>query len=304
MTIQAYTFESANVEGSQITPYSAKVDARVRRDMFHGEGNLIIPGNGNGLLNPNGGTRNGSNGLTYTTTIPDTVTFVAGGRLFTMSETVDLYLSATSIPAIYTAELVFDINTKDANGEYVKLVEFPTYNTDPEAWESDTFSVVYSLVVAVRGPEVYVFPAYKHNGKVAAGSTVNLNAYGLKIETGDPVWRGAVFLQPADEEIYVAKTGRNFTISGVVKSFASVSDGVEFGTHGDTPDHIEVEDGYVTIFTKNWIGIGELSHTMNAGRQNSRDLKISNITTVFGVKPSGTFSGGIIGNFTGQWVTV
>ena len=301
MTIQAYTFEAANGEGSQITPYSAKVDARVRRDMFHGEGNLIIPGNGNGLLNPNGGTRNG---LTYTTTIPDTVTFVAGGRLFTMSETVDLYLSATSHPAIFTAELAFDINTKDANGEYVKFADFPTYNTDPEAWESDTFSVVYSLVVAFVGSEVFVFPAYKHNGKVAAGSTVNLNAVGLKIETGDSAgWRGAVLTQPAGEEIYVAKTGRNFTISGVVKSFASVSDGVEFGTHGNTPDYIEVEDGYVTIFTKNWIGIGELSHTMNAGLKNSRDLKISNITTVFGVKPSGTFSGGIIGNFTGQWAT-
>ena len=138
MTIQAYTFESASVEGSQITPYSAKVDARVRRDMFHGEGNLIIPGNGNGLLNPKGGTRNG---LTYTTTIPDTVTFVAGGRLFTMSETVDLYLSATSHPAIFTAELVFDINIKDANGEYVKFANVPTYNTDPEAWESDTFQL-------------------------------------------------------------------------------------------------------------------------------------------------------------------
>ena len=301
MTIQAYTFEAANGEGSQITPYSAKVDARVRRDMFHGEGNLIIPGNGNGLLNPNGGTRNG---LTYTTTIPDTVTFVAGGRLFTMSETVDLYLSATSVPTIFTSELVFDINTKDANGEYVKLVDFPTYNTDPEAWESDTFSVVYSLVVAVLSLEVYVYPAYKHNGKVAAGSTVNLNAVGLKIETGDSAgWRGGVFIQPAVEEIYVAKTGRNFTISGVVKSFASVSDGVEFGTHGNTPDYIEVEDGYVTIFTKNWIGIGELSHTMNARRQNNRDFKVSNITTVFGVKPSGTFSGGIIGNFTGQWAT-
>ena len=301
MTIQAYTFESANADWSQITPYSAKVDARVRRDMFHGEGNLIIPGNGNGLLNPNGGTRNGS---TYTTTIPDTITFIAGGRLFTMSETVDLYLSATSVPIIYTSELVFDINTKDAKGEFVKLVDFPTYNTDPEAWESDTFSVVYSLVVAVIGSGVYVYPAYKHNGKVAAGSTVNMNAKGLKIETGDSaVWRGTVFTQPAGEEIYVAKTGRNFTISGVVKSFVSVSDGVEFGTHGNTPDYIEVEDGYVTIFTKNWIGIGELSHTMNAGRQNSNDLKISNITTVFGVKPSGTFSGGIIGNFTGQWAT-
>lgn len=301
MTIQAYTFEAANVEGSQITPYSAKVDARVRRDMFHGEGNLIIPGNGNGLLNPNGGTRNGSK---YTTTIPDTITFIAGGRLFTMSETVDLYLSTTSVPVIYTSELVFDINTKDANGEYVKLVDFPTYNTDPEAWESDTFSVVYSLVVAVLGSEVYVYPAYKHNGKVAAGSTVNMNAVGLKIETGASAgWRGAVFTRPAGEEIYVAKTGRNFTISGVVKSFASVSDGVEFGTHGNTPDYIEVEDGYVTIFTTNWIGIGDLSHTMDAGRQNSRDLKISNITTVFGVKPSGTFSGGIIGNFTGQWAT-
>lgn len=301
MTIQAYTFEAANGDGSQITPYSAKVDARVRRDMFHGEGNLIIPGNGNGLLNPNGGTRNG---LTYTTTIPDTVTFVAGGRLFTMSETVDLYLSATSHPAIFTAELVFDINTKDANGEYVKFADFPTYNTDPEAWESDTFSVVYSLVVAFVGSEVFVFPAYKHNGKVAAGSTVNLNAVGLKIETGDSAgWRGAVLTQPAGEEIYMAKTGRNFTLSGVVKSFASVSDGVEFGTHGISADYVEVEDGYVTIFTRNWIGIGELSHTMNAGRQNSRDFKISNITTVFGVKPSGTFSGGIIGNFTGQWAT-
>ena len=301
MTIQAYTFEAANVDGSQITPYSAKVDARVRRDMFHGEGNLIIPGNGNGLLNPNGGTRNG---LTYTTTIPDTVTFVAGGRLFTMSETVELFMSATSSPRIFTSEIVFDINTKEPNGEYVKLADFPTYNTDPEAWESDTFSVVYSLVVAFVGSEVFVFPAYKHNGKVAAGSTVNLNAVGLKIETGASAgWRGAVFTQPAGEEIYVAKTGRNFTISGVVKSFASVSDGVEFGTHGNTPDYIEVEDGYVTIFTNKWIGIGELSHTMNAGLQNSRDLKISNITTVFGVKPSGTFSGGVIGNFTGQWAT-
>ena len=301
MTIQAYTFEAANVEGSQITPYSAKVDARVRRDMFHGEGNLIIPGNGNGLLNPNGGTRNG---LTYTTTIPDTVTFMAGGRLFTMSETVDLYLSATSHPAIFTAELVFDINTKDANGEYVKFADFPTYNTDPEAWESDTFSVVYSLVVAFVGSEVFVFPAYKHNGKVAAGSTVNLNAVGLKIETGASAgWRGAVLTQPAGEEIYMAKTGRNFTLSGVVKSFASVSDGVEFGTHGISADYVEVEDGYVTIFTTNWIGIGELSHTLNAGRQNNRDFKVSNITTVFGVKPSGNFSGGIIGNFTGQWAT-
>ena len=301
MTIQAYTFEAANVEGSQITPYSAKVDARVRRDMFHGEGNLIIPGNGNGLLNPNGGTRNG---LTYTTTIPDTVTFVAGGRLFTMSETVDLSLSATSHPAIFTAELVFDINTKDANGEYVKFADFPTYNTDPEAWESDTFSVVYSLVVAFVGSEVFVFPAYKHNGKVAAGSTVNLNAVGLKIETGDSAgWRGAVLTQSIGEEIYMAKTGRNFTLSGVVKSFASVNDGVEFGTHGISADYVEVEDGYVTIFTSNWIGIGELSHTMNAGRQNSRDFKVSNITTVFGVKPFGTFSGGIIGNFTGQWAT-
>ena len=301
MTIQAYTFESANVEGSQITPYSAKVDARVRRDMFHGEGNLIIPGNGNGLLNPKGGTRNGS---TYTTTIPDTVTFVAGGRLFTMSETVDLYLSATSHPAIFTAELVFDINIKDANGEYVKFANVPTYNTDPEAWESDTFSVIYSLVVAFVGSEVFVFPAYKHNGKVAAGSTVNLNAVGLKIETGDSAgWRGAVLTQSIGEEIYMAKTGRNFTLSGVVKSFASVSDGVEFGIHGISADYVEVEDGYVTIFTSNWIGIGELSHTMNAGQQNSRDFKVSNITTVFGVKPSGTFSGGIIGNFTGQWAT-
>ena len=301
MTIQAYTFESANVEGSQKTPYSAKVDARVRRDMFHGEGNLIIPGNGNGLLNPKGGTRNGS---TYTTTIPDTVTFVAGGRLFTMSETVDLYLSATSHPAIFTAELVFDINIKDANGEYVKFANVPTYNTDPEAWESDTFSVIYSLVVAFVGSEVFVFPAYKHNGKVAAGSTVNLNAVGLKIETGDSAgWRGAVLTQSIGEEIYMAKTGRNFTLSGVVKSFASVSDGVEFGIHGISADYVEVEDGYVTIFTSNWIGIGELSHTMNAGQQNSRDFKVSNITTVFGVKPSGTFSGGIIGNFTGQWAT-
>lgn len=301
MTIQAYTFETANVEGSQITPYSAKVDARVRRDMFHGEGNLIIPGNGNGLLNPKGGTRNG---LTYTTTIPDTVTFVAGGRLFTMSETVDLYLSATSHPAIFTAELVFDINIKDANGEYVKFANVPTYNTDPEAWESDTFSVIYSLVVAFVDSEVFVFPAYKHNGKVAAGSTVNLNAVGLKIETGDSAgWRGAVLTQPTGEEIYMAKTGRNFTLSGVVKSFASVSDEVEFGIHGISADYVEVEDGYVTIFTSNWIGIGELSHTMNAGQQNSRDFKVSNITTVFGVKPSGKFSGGIIGNFTGQWAT-
>ena len=302
MTIQAYTFDSANVEGSQITPYSAKVDARVRRDMFHGEGNLIIPGNGNGLLNPKGGTRNG---LTYTTTIPDTVTFVAGGRLFTMSETVDLYLSATSHPAIFTAELVFDINIKDANGEYVKFANVPTYNTDPEAWESDTFSVIYSLVVAFVGSEVFVFPAYKHNGKVAAGSTENLNAVGLKIETGDSAgWRGAVLTQSIGEEIYMAKTGRNFTLSGVVKSFASVSDGVEFGIHGISADYVEVEDGYVTIFTSNWIGIGELSHTMNAGQQNRRDFKVSNITTVFGVKPFGTFSGGIIGNFTGQWATV
>ena len=301
MTIHAYTFEAANVEGSQITPYSAKVDARVRRDMFHGEGNLIIPGNGNGFMNPNGGTRNG---LTYTTTIPDTVTFVAGGRLFTMSETVDLSLSATSHLAIFTAELVFDINTKDANGEYVKFADVPTYNTDPEAWESDTFSVVYSLVVAFVGSEVFVFPAYKHNGKVAAGSAVNLNAVGLKIETGASAgWRGAVLTQPTGEEIYMAKTGRNFTLSGVVKSFASVSDGVEFGNHGISADYVEVEDGYVTIFTSNWIGIGELSHTMNAGQQNSRDFKVSNITTVFGVKPSGIFSGGIIGNFTGQWAT-
>ena len=232
------------------------------------------------------------------------MTFVAGGRLFTMSETVDLYLSATSRPAIFTAELVFDINTKDANGEYVKFADFPTYNTDPEAWESDTFSVVYSLVVAFVGSEVFVFPAYKHNGKVAAGSTVNLNAVGLKIETGAYAgWRGAVLTQPTGEEIYMAKTGRNFTLSGVVKSFASVSDGVEFGTHGISADYVEVEDGYVTIFTTNWIGIGELSHTLNAGRQNSRDFKVSNITTVFGVKPSNTFSGGIIGNFTGQWAT-
>ena len=53
MTIKAYTFESSQtaIDGSQLAPYTSKVDSRVNRDLFNGHGDLIIVGDRNGKIN-------------------------------------------------------------------------------------------------------------------------------------------------------------------------------------------------------------------------------------------------------------
>lgn len=197
MTINVYTFEQLQGSSSgQIRPYSASVDARVRRDLFRQKGDLIIVGNRDGWINknPQGDV---TNQLTFQ--INNSVTFVAGGRLFTVTNE-NITLSAINLRTfnqitIGVYEINFDINTNATDGNFIRRVTNPSYSlayNDPNVWELSQFSVSYKLVAVGVNGGVFIYPAPEFNGTFAAGTSSMMTKVGDTMNGSSPIWRGSM----------------------------------------------------------------------------------------------------------------
>ena len=310
MTIKAYTFESSQtaIDGSQLAPYTSKVDARVNRDLFNGHGDLIIVGDRNGKINRDVIRSNieqlVTDGLKFS--IPDYVTFLAGGRLITLTdEIVDVDVTASIVNnqsfQVGFADLVFDIDTKSQTGQFVTISKYPKYPTGLEAWEQDTFSSVYKLILVYDGAELNIYPSPDHNGQNAAGSTFSISTNGTWMHSGGALFRGKMI---NNSNLFLSQNHDIFTLSGKTDSLVFDGDDIKFGKQiegpASPPFGLNITTGTITLFTEGWALMGTLTSSHNRER-NGYYFTITDVKTVFGKKPTWTTSANVIANFNATW---
>ena len=293
MTIQAYTFEAKN-KSEQLAPHSAKVDARVRRDLFYGAGDLIINGNRDGQLNKEGTIVSGSINTSFTFEISESVTFMAGGRLFTMTgETLTVpvrLINGVSVGSIY-----FDIDTNEPAGNYVKLVNAPSFRLGD--WEADKFSSKYDLVFIRESGKILPFVDIRQNASFAAGETIDLSNFGKKMDGSSAPWRGQISTRI--DNVRLTKRGDFFTLVGAIATLAQ-----SYGTAGAVeleagPSKINVtKTGTAFLMAENWAATADVSTG-----ENGKLLKLTNIKqTTDGTPGTTLYNVNIIANFQGELV--
>ena len=308
MTIKAYTFEAQNNTG-QISPYSAKVDARIRRDLFNGAGNLIFTGDRNGYITDR--EYFGNIGDEIRIAISNAVSFMAGGRLFSVTnQWVTIETNTTADPTIGTAQLIFNIDTTAADGLFVKMETEPKYEQVPEAWESDKFSAVFDLVVVKVGVDGLQFlPAIKHNAQINAGSSFNISKNGTLMNGRDATWRGRLTTYG---NLYLAQCATKFTLSGTTGEVVITTEQQNDGTQADVlkfakqekaPHGLSISNGKATLWAPGWIVMGDIVEN-TAGNFSGYNFKMENLKTITGNKPKNIENAGILANFEAKWVEV
>lgn len=300
MVIKAYTFESPTNGSAQIVPYTSKVDARIRRDLFNGAGDLIFAGDRNGNLTDviPGATIGGDLKVKF----KDSTVFCAGGRLFSISEEVELSTSMSDVQGIGTAELVVDINTKSTDDTFVKIVDMPTHGQGFEQWEADVFSTTFTFILVQSRSGVSVYAGPMHVATNEAGAVFSLSQFGNSMEGYSSPWRGQMTSDKGN--IRVSKCADQFTISGYTRSIVKYTEGAESGfkiaAHTLSPFAFNVKEGTLTIFTPGWVGLGTLSSdyvTPTGGHL----FNVYDLRTISGIVPNSITEASLLGNFTGEW---
>lgn len=212
--IKAFTFESANTESTQLQPYDAKTDARVRRDLFLGHGDVIATGDKNGQLNSSDVTLS-KDGATFT--VASHVVFIAGGRMFSMTDeavTIPIKPINGSRQDTYIGSMFVEIS---ANGpDYVKinntLTEVPATNN----YDADNYVSKFDIIITKPNGKYMAYAAIYNNAQYAAGGTFDISNLG-KTMSGTPApWRGQFAMH---DDLRLTNNNGHITIVGTLREF-------------------------------------------------------------------------------------
>lgn len=212
--IKAFTFESANTNSPQLQPYDAKTDARVRRDMFLGHGDVIATGDKNGQLDAGDVTLSNN---TATFTPAGYVVFIAGGRMFSMvDETVTIPVKPIngSRQDTYLGSLFVEIS---ANGpEYVKinntLTEVPATNN----YDADNYVSRFDIIITKPSGKYMAYAAIYNNAQFAAGGTFDISNLGKTMQGTPAGWRGQFAMH---DDLRLTNNNGHITIVGTIREF-------------------------------------------------------------------------------------
>nr|DAK38623.1 MAG TPA: hypothetical protein [Caudoviricetes sp.] len=301
--IKAYTFESKAKPGKdkagQLVPYEAKVDARIRRDCFFGLGDVICNGDHNGMIQS---TASGTIGGPVTFTIRDSVTFLAGGRMFSApGETYTVNTRKTD-DGVGIGELFFHIHAKSGSGKYVERVEeLPERDQDPDKkqnWEGESFFSVYHLLFVQDAKGLNVYPVPGQTGHVCAGGSINISKTGVSMDGTASPYRGQL---TNVGDLRLTMRGDSFTLTGRTGSLVMDDNGntLSFSRTIGAPYRLAVTSGTATIYTRGWVGVGKM---VTAG--DGYNFKIEELQTIMGTKPDGANidASSILATFDGSWV--
>lgn len=212
--IKAFTFESTNTDSPQLQQYDAKTDARVRRDLFMGHGDVIATGDKNGQLNA--GDVTVSNNIT-TFTVANHVVFIAGGRMFSMTdETVTIPVKQIngSRQDTYLGSLFVEIS---ANGpDYVKinnnLTEVPVANN----YDADNYVSRFDIIITKTNGKYMAYAAIYNNAQYAAGGTFDISNLGKTMQGTPSPWRGQFAMH---DDLRLTENNGHITIVGTLREF-------------------------------------------------------------------------------------
>lgn len=304
MSIKAYTFETRDSKNGQIVPFSAKADARVKQDLFYGQGNLVIPGDRDGMITTDKKIKFKGTfpEISLTLNVSPSTVFIAGGRMFTL-ENENIPIDGIQLKKVNqsdrdtslyigTFSLSFDIDAANTSGEFVKLVSYPNYDTKPESWNNDKFSVTYDFNVvyeAFDSLRVGVFPAMWCNGRINAGGTFGLRNKSTDMDNSPSGYRGEMAF--VGNNIHITKRGERFTISGISNNVnnmknitidkSSEKPIIRMARRVNTPDAIQITSGEVMLFTEGWSG----SATIQASEKKEYLFDLVELKTYFGKLP-------------------
>lgn len=212
--IKAFTFESANTNSPQVQPYDAKTDARVRRDLFLGHGDVIATGDKNGQLNA-GDVTLSKDGATFT--VANHVVFIAGGRMFSMTdETVTIPVKPLngSRQDTYIGSLFVELS---ANGpDYVKinntLTEVPATNN----YDADNYVSKFDIIITKPSGKYMAYAAIYNNAQYAAGGTFDISNLGKTMQGTPAPWRGQFAMH---DDFRLTENNGHITIVGTLREF-------------------------------------------------------------------------------------
>lgn len=212
--IKAFTFESTNTESTQLQPYDAKTDARVRRDLFLGHGDVIATGDKNGQLNA-GDVTLSKDGATFTPS--GYVVFIAGGRMFSMTDeavTIPVKPLNGSRQDTYIGSLFVEIS---ANGpDYVKinnkLTEIPVGNN----YDADNYISKFDIIITKPNGKYMVYAAIYNNAQYAAGGTFDISNLGKTMQGMPAPWRGQFAMH---DDLRLTENNGHITIVGTLREF-------------------------------------------------------------------------------------
>lgn len=212
--IKAFTFESAESNSPQLQPYDAKTDARVRRDMFLGHGDVIATGDKNGQLNAGDVTLSNN---TATFTPAGYVVFIAGGRMFSMTDeavTIPVKPINGSRQDTYLGSLFVEIS---ANGpEYVKinntLTEVPATNN----YDADNYVSKFDIIITKPNGKYMAYAAIYNNAQFAAGGTFDISNLGKTMQGTPAAWRGQFAMH---DDLRLTENNGHITIVGTLREF-------------------------------------------------------------------------------------
>lgn len=211
--IKAFTFESANTNSPQLQPYDAKTDARVRRDLFLGQGDVIATGDKNGQLNASDVTVS-NNTATFTTA--GHVVFVAGGRMFSMTdETITLSIKPLrGQPDAFVGSLFVEIS---ANGqEFVKVNNSLTTVPVTNNYDADNYISKFDIIITRANGKYTAYAAIYNNAQYAAGGTFDISNLGKTMTGSQAPWRGQFALR---DDLRLTNNSDHITIVGTLSEF-------------------------------------------------------------------------------------
>lgn len=300
--IQAFTFETKidDLTKTQVRPYDAKIDARIRRDLFHGFGNIVFVGDRNGYVEDSTTSQQFIGDIVANRSMKikfnSSVTFSAGGRLFTLTDEL-ITLTVETKGRDVIGSFVADINTNDNNEQFIQIVSVASYSDDPESWETDTFSATFSFVIRPNGRSVHIYPVPWQNAQVCAGSTFMLGDNSENMNGSENYTRKGLV---TDTGLLLAQDRDIFTISGTTNKLRRQNDTLCFGEkYGGIQLSINEGDGSVVIFTEKGIFEGSLSTSA------SHQFVLSNIRNIKGdyttLTNGRTYNANVLGNFTATW---
>lgn len=299
MTIKAYTFESKAKPGKdkpgQLIPYEAKVDARIRRDCFLGCGDVICNGDRDGYIQS---TASGTIGGPVTFTVRDSVTFLAGGRMFgAPGETYTVQTRKTG-DGVGIGELYFHIHAKSGSGKFVERVDaLPERDQEgkKQNWEGESFFSVYHLLFVQSEKGLSVYPVPGQTGHVCAGGSINISQTGLAMDGTASPYRGQL---TNVGDLRLTMRGDSFTLTGRTGSLVMRDGAILFSPTIGAPYKLAITSGTATIYTRGWVGVGKM---VTAG--DGYNFKLEEIQTIMGTKPDGASidASSILATFDGSW---
>lgn len=253
--IKAFTFESTNTNSPQLQPYDAKTDARIRRDLFLGHGDVIATGDKNGQLNA-GDVTLSKDGATFTPA--SHVVFIAGGRMFSMTDetvTIPVKPLSGSRQDTYIGSLFVEIS---ANGpEYVKinntLTEVPAANN----YDADNYVSKFDIIITKPNGKYMAYAAIYNNAQYAAGGTFDISNLGKTMQGTPAPWRGQFAMH---DDFRLTENNGHITIVGTLREFDAANnlniintDGL-MSLAGDGSQNIQV--GKIIIIGDRFTGSG------------------------------------------------